>query len=67
MFPVRYKLNFYILFRRNSVFVTPCGGGVEFLLRSPESRRRRRKGNPMPRVQPGHPVPGEYKYVDLVL
>jgi hypothetical protein len=26
----------------------PCGGGVEYLHRSPASRRRRRKGNPVP-------------------
>jgi hypothetical protein len=36
----------------------PCGGGVEYLHRSPASRRRRRKGNP---------VPGGYKYGDLAL
>jgi hypothetical protein len=28
--------------------VTPSGGGVEYLHRSPVSRRRRRKGNPVP-------------------
>jgi hypothetical protein len=27
---------------------TPCGGGFEYLHRSPASRRRRRKGNPVP-------------------
>jgi hypothetical protein len=26
----------------------PCGGGVQYLHRSPASRRRRRKGNPVP-------------------
>jgi hypothetical protein len=26
----------------------PCGGGIEYLTRSPESRERRRKGNPVP-------------------
>jgi hypothetical protein len=36
----------------------PCGGGFEYLHRSPASRRRRRKGNP---------VPGGYKYWDLAL
>jgi hypothetical protein len=28
--------------------LVPCGGGVEYLHRSPESRRRRRNGNPVP-------------------
>jgi hypothetical protein len=28
----------------------PCGGGVEYLHRSPASRRRRRKGDPVPEV-----------------
>jgi hypothetical protein len=27
---------------------TPCGGRLEYLHRSPASRRRRRKGNPVP-------------------
>jgi hypothetical protein len=26
----------------------PCGGGIEYLRRSPASRKRRRKGNPVP-------------------
>jgi hypothetical protein len=27
---------------------TPCGGGLEYLHRSPTSRKRRQKGNPVP-------------------
>jgi hypothetical protein len=33
----------------------------------PASRKRRRKGNPVPGVYLGHPVPGGYKYGDLAL
>jgi hypothetical protein len=51
VFPVRSDLNLYILFRINSV--KPEGGflrevGFEYLHRSSASRRRRRKGNPVP-------------------
>jgi hypothetical protein len=28
--------------------IFPCGGGFEYMCRSPRSRRRRRKGNPVP-------------------
>jgi hypothetical protein len=31
-----------------TVWVSPCGGGFEYLHRSPVSRRRRRKGHPVP-------------------
>jgi hypothetical protein len=44
----------------------PCGGGIEYLHRSPASRKRRRKGNPVP-GDLGNPVPGGYKYGDLAL
>jgi hypothetical protein len=47
-------------------FRISCGGGVEYLHCCPASRRRRRKGNPVPEVIMGHPVPGGYKYEDLV-
>jgi hypothetical protein len=30
------------------VYILPCGGALEYLHRSPASRRRRRKGNPVP-------------------
>jgi hypothetical protein len=43
----------------------PAGGEVEYLYRIPVSRRRRRKGNPMPGGKLSHPVPGGYKYGDL--
>jgi hypothetical protein len=33
----------------------PCGGGLENFHRSPPSRRRRRKGNPVPGVRTGPP------------
>jgi hypothetical protein len=39
-FPVRYELSSYILH-------CPCGGGLEYLHRSPASRKRRREGNPV--------------------
>jgi hypothetical protein len=45
----------------------PYGGGVEYLHSSPASRRRRRKGNPVPGVITGHPVPGGNRYGDLAL
>jgi hypothetical protein len=38
---------FYRLVSRIIVII-PCGGGVEYLHRSPASPRRRRKGNPVP-------------------
>jgi hypothetical protein len=37
----------------------PCEGGFEYLHRSPASRKRR-KGNPVPEVELGHPVPGRH-------
>jgi hypothetical protein len=37
---------------------TPCGGGLEYLNRSSASRKRRRKGNWVPGMKLGHPVPG---------
>jgi hypothetical protein len=39
-------------------------GALEHLHSSPASRKRRRKGNPLPG---GHPVPGGYKYRNLDL
>jgi hypothetical protein len=35
--------------------VAPCGGGLEYLHRSPASRKRRRKGNPVPGGITGSP------------
>jgi hypothetical protein len=43
---------------------TTCGGGFEYLHRSPASCSWLRKGNPVPG---GHPVPGGYKYGNLAL
>jgi hypothetical protein len=45
----------------------PCGGGLEYLHRSPASSDRRQKGNPVPGDISGPPVPGGYKYEDLYL
>jgi hypothetical protein len=44
-------------------------GGIEYLHRSPERSRRRRKGKPVPGVglYQGHSVLGGYKYEDLAL
>jgi hypothetical protein len=42
------------------------GGGLEYIHRSPVSRKRRRKGNPVPESM-GDPVPGWYKYENLAL
>jgi hypothetical protein len=46
-----------------------CGGGVEYLHRSPASRRRRRKGNPVPGgiTEPPFSGGGGYKYEELAL
>jgi hypothetical protein len=30
-------------------YISPCGGGLQYLHRSPVSRKRRRKENPVPR------------------
>jgi hypothetical protein len=35
----------------------PYEGGIEYLHRRPARRKRRRKGNPVPGVSLGHPVP----------
>jgi hypothetical protein len=43
------------------------GGGSEYLHRSPASRGRRRKGNPLPGGIIGHHVPGGYEYGNLAL
>jgi hypothetical protein len=55
VFPMRYGLNLCILFGRNWVFKSYSDSegrsrvdGVEYLHRSPASRRRRRKRNPVP-------------------
>jgi hypothetical protein len=37
----------YKLYGPNTWCLIPCGGGVEYHHRSPASRRRQRKGNPM--------------------
>jgi hypothetical protein len=47
--------------------VVQCGGRLKYLRRSPASRRRRRKRNPVPGGILGHPVTGGHKYRDLVL
>jgi hypothetical protein len=44
-----------------------CGGGIEYLHRIPASRKRRQKRNPVPGGISEPPVPGGYKYGDLVL
>jgi hypothetical protein len=38
-----------------------CGGRVQYLHRSPASRTRQRKGNPVPGVQLDYPIPEGYK------
>jgi hypothetical protein len=48
-------------------FLHPCGGGVEYLHRSPASHRRRRKGNPVPGGITGLPCWEGYKYGVLAL
>jgi hypothetical protein len=44
-----------------------CGGGLEYLHRSHERLKRRRKRNPVPECTTGPPVPGghKYSYLDL--
>jgi hypothetical protein len=38
---------------------------MDYFHRRPASRRRRRKGNPVPEGISGHPVPGGLKYIAL--
>jgi hypothetical protein len=45
----------------------PVWRGLEYLHRSLASRRRRRKGNPVPGIITGPPVTRGHKYRDLVL
>jgi hypothetical protein len=52
-------------YRRKARYYFSCGGGIEYFHRSPSSRKRLRKGNPVPGVYLGHPVPGGYKYRNL--
>jgi hypothetical protein len=47
-----------IMFNLDPQTQNQCGGGLEQLHHSPVSRKRRQKGNPVPGVQLGHPVPG---------
>jgi hypothetical protein len=43
-----------------------CGGGLEYLYWGPASRRKRRKGNPLPEgYNLSHPVTGGHIYSDL--
>jgi hypothetical protein len=56
VFPLLH--NFINLFYFVSPHSSPCGGGLGYLHRSPVSRRRRRKGNP---------VPGGYNWATLLL
>jgi hypothetical protein len=45
----------FLHFLLSCVFISPCGGGLEYLHRSPASRIRRRKGNPVPGDTTGPP------------
>jgi hypothetical protein len=49
-----------------SVLSIPCGGGVEYLHRSPATRRSREE-NPVPGVITGPPCSWGYKYGALAL
>jgi hypothetical protein len=51
----------------NKFKTSSCWGGLEYLHRSPDSRRRWRKGNPVPESLTGHLVTGGHEYKDLVL
>jgi hypothetical protein len=55
--------------RHNSVLLEsiPCGGVVEYFHRSPASRRRRRKWNPVPGGITGPPCSWGCKYGDIAL
>jgi hypothetical protein len=43
----------------------PCGGGLEYLHRSPASRKRRQEGNLVPGAITGPPYSWGYKYGNL--
>jgi hypothetical protein len=51
----QYVILFIYYIVGETVIHTPCGGGVEYLHRNPASRRRRRKGNPVPGSITGPP------------
>jgi hypothetical protein len=53
--------------KHRRVHASSCGGGLEYLHRSPASRKRRQKGNPVPGGITGPPCSGQYKYGDLAL
>jgi hypothetical protein len=42
------KLQWSVTFQQMNTIKFPCGGGLEYLHRSPARRRRRRKWNPVP-------------------
>jgi hypothetical protein len=66
MFPVRYETNLYIRITGHSVFKTRVEEGLNtstVALRVVGDE----KGTQCLAVQPGHPVPGGYKYGDLAL
>jgi hypothetical protein len=51
----------------HNIKVLPCGGGIEYLHRSPTNRKRRRKGNLVPGGISGPPCSWGYKHGDLAL
>jgi hypothetical protein len=52
------QMSLYITFLIVFIYIymyDPCGGGLEYLHRSPASRKRRQKGNPVPGIITGPP------------
>jgi hypothetical protein len=67
VFHLRYELDFCILFRRNSVFNCRVEAGSNTSTVALRVVGGDEKGTQCLGLQPGHPVPGGYKYGDLAL
>jgi hypothetical protein len=50
-----FSIYIYMAWTRHLLHIFPCGGGIEYLHRSPVSRKRRRTGNPVPGGTTGPP------------
>jgi hypothetical protein len=67
VFPLRYELNYYILSRRNSLFISRVEVGSNTSTVALRLVGGDKNGTQCLGVQLGHPVPEGYKYGDLAL
>jgi hypothetical protein len=60
---LEHLLSITVLQHSLDCYYVTCGGGIDYLHRSPASRKKRQ----CPGLYLGHSVPGKYKYGDLIL